>query len=477
MTESAPFMPRSFSPGFHAPAQAAFNDDGLLEMLRASGGGGPRLGGAILKRLLGSGATSNVYLGLHAQFGIEVAVKVLKLTHPISPILFLREARYAALIDHPNLVRVFDAGRDPHSQLYFMVMEYVAGCSALQALSRSLGEGRGPLAASEALRIVMYAARAAGVAHWQGIVHRDIKPENILLRERDQAVKLADLGVAVPFENEPRQQSNIQGTPGFVAPEVLLGSHATPAADVYALGVTLYELATGRLPFGELDGDYAFRQLHETPAATGLHGDWLDADAEHILLRALHRDPASRFADGSAFAAALKNVRARIRIDERPGVAAGAVDSGGARAAPVVMCVDDDAGLLDIVGRIIGANEMTPLCFSDPREALQQAAAINPDAAVVDLKLPHMDGVELCRRFREIQGCEDLGVLMLSGANTDCNRAAALRGGLSAFLAKPIVVDDLLLRLRLLTQLRATKTECLALELRLATMRGERLKG
>ena len=215
------------------------------------------LGGVALYQKLGQGGMGAVYRGRHVRLDIDVAVKVMVPPAGIPPQhaddyvkRFIREARTAAKIDHPNLVRVTDVNRE--CGVYFLTMQFVDGESAAERLRR-----KGPLAEAEAIQIVLGAAEGLAKAHQAGIVHRDVKPDNIMI-DREGAVKIADLGLAKAFHQGEddsdtsllTQTQQAMGTPSYMPPEQFVSARDVgPPGDVWSLGVSLFELITGQLPW------------------------------------------------------------------------------------------------------------------------------------------------------------------------------------------------------------------------------------
>jgi serine/threonine-protein kinase len=243
-----------------------------------------------IERELGRGGMATVYLAHDEELGRPVAVKLLPEQLADDSELrarFVREARLAGRLSHPNVVRVYDAGDAAGRP--FIVMEYVSGGSLADA-------GRVPAA-----RVVELAVQAcAGLqhAHDAGLVHRDVKPANLLVRD-DGVLKIADFGIARAAESTRHTQAGtLLGTAAYLAPEQIAGEDATPASDVYSLGAVLYELLTGHPP-------YTFSSLVELAAqqADGLIAPVRDLqptvprDVEAAVMHALARDP--RFRPGS----------------------------------------------------------------------------------------------------------------------------------------------------------------------------------
>lgn len=208
---------------------------------------GSKLGHCVLEAKLGEGGMGTVYLARHVTLNQPVAVKVLHSDFPAdvqAAQRFLREARAAARLEHPNIVAVHDAGEDAGRR--YIVMQYVEGESLAARLERE-----GPLPIGEALRIFRSVARGIRHAHARGIVHRDVKPDNILLG-RDGSVKVADFGLARVLESDPSLSKTgmIIGSPNFMSPEQALGEKSVDQrTDIYSLGALLYAMVVGTPPF------------------------------------------------------------------------------------------------------------------------------------------------------------------------------------------------------------------------------------
>ena len=248
--------------------------------------------------MIGEGAFGRVYRGWDRRLERRVAIKMIKPWWAEDPDWagsFERETRLLARISHPGIVQIFDVGQAPEGLYY--VSELVDGESLAQRLKQVRPSPWEAAALTEQL------CRALAQAHAARVIHRDVKPANILISSEGQ-VKVGDFGVARLAEGSTDGASaTIVGTPRYMAPEQARGRGATPATDVYSVGVVLYELLAGQPPFTEhVAVELALRHLNDTP-------DPLPAGTpvalEQIVARALAKDPAERYADGGAMADAL----------------------------------------------------------------------------------------------------------------------------------------------------------------------------
>lgn len=259
----------------------------------------------ILDSRLGEGGMSQVWCAHDERLDRDVAVKFLSerlADDPENLVRFFSEAQQIARIQHKNVITVLDFG-DVDGCPY-IVMERLIGGS----LADIAGERIDP---ELALGYVAAAAAGAGAAHELGIVHRDIKPGNILLDDMGQ-VRLADFGIAVYEGGEKMTQTGVAiGSPHYISPEQAQGEPATPASDVYALGIVFYELITGRRPFeNENVTAVLLGHIERPPVTPSTWVEDLDGAIEAMIMRCLAKDPVERFPDGTALAAALEDIAA-----------------------------------------------------------------------------------------------------------------------------------------------------------------------
>src|SRR5262245_37395429 len=274
--------------------------------------------------LLGEGGDALVYRARDHDLQRSVAVKVLRPELRADPTFvarFEREARSVARLNHRHIVPVYDYGEALGT--YFLVMEHVTGGDLRARLRREA-----PLPLNLATRLAVEVAEALGAAHAEGIVHRDVKPANILLTEEGHA-KVTDFGIAKMLDVPARTATAaLLGTPHYLAPEQASGAPITPAADVYLVGLLLYELLSGQRPFeGETFVQVALQHLHKPPPSLVGLNPAVPPSLAGLVERALAKDPAVRFADGARLAVALRSEAQALGLADvahDPAVVAGA---------------------------------------------------------------------------------------------------------------------------------------------------------
>jgi eukaryotic-like serine/threonine-protein kinase len=258
---------------------------------------------------LGSGGMSNVYKATDLILERTVAVKILA-EHLSDDERFVarfrREALAVAKLIHPNIVQVYDTGKDDGR--HYIVMEYVSGRSGAQILQR-----HGPVEPTIAAEIGIQACSGLDYAHRRGIIHRDVKPGNLMVTGGpvgggEMTVKLTDFGIARAIEQTRiTQVGSVVGTAAYLAPEQVRGEEATPATDVYALGVVIYQFLTGRLPYeGSSLAELAVRQQNEKPLPPSTYNDEVPGTLGAAVLRALEGDPNRRYASAEELASGLR---------------------------------------------------------------------------------------------------------------------------------------------------------------------------
>jgi serine/threonine-protein kinase len=285
------------------------------------------------------GGMSTVYAGTDLRLDRQVAVKVMApaLAHdPAFTERFVREARTAARLSHPNAVAVFDQGAEDTraGRVVFLVMELVAGSTLRDVLRR-----RGRLRPDEAVSVLEPVLAALAAAHRAGLVHRDVKPENVLV-SADGTVKVVDFGLAraVAAPSTSTQAGMVLGTVAYVSPEQVARGVSDARTDVYSAGVVLFELLTGTPPYG---GDsalaVAYRHVHDDVPAPSTRVAGIPPALDELVLRATRREPGGRPADAGVFLAELAMARTDLglrRVPSREVASASGIEAPTVPAGP-----------------------------------------------------------------------------------------------------------------------------------------------
>src|SRR3954470_7245354 len=261
----------------------------------------------VLQRV-GSGGMADVVCAEDLQLGRKVAIKLLHRRFAEDAEFverFRREASSAAGLQHPNVVSVYDRGA--WDGTYYIAMEFLEG----RTLKRLILD-EAPLDPARAIDLTTQILRAARFAHRHGIIHRDLKPQNVIVDAEGRA-KVTDFGIARAGASDMTQTGSIMGTAQYLSPEQAQGHAVSEPSDLYSIGIILYELLTGRVPFdGESAVTIALKQVNERPVPPSMINPAVTPELEAVVLRALEKDPARRFPDADAFIAALEHARAAL---------------------------------------------------------------------------------------------------------------------------------------------------------------------
>jgi eukaryotic-like serine/threonine-protein kinase len=254
---------------------------------------------------VGSGGMAEVYCAQDLQLGRKVALKVLYRRFAEDSEFverFRREASSAAGLQHQHVVSVYDRGE--YDGTYYIAMEYLDGRS-LKTIIRE----EAPLHPERAINLTIQILRAARFAHRRGIIHRDFKPQNVIVDAEGRA-KVTDFGIARAGASDMTQTGSIMGTAQYLSPEQAQGDAVSAASDLYSIGIILYEMLTGRVPFeGESAVTIALKQVNERPAPPSAYNGAVGPALEAVVMRALEKQPALRFQDADEFIAALEGAR------------------------------------------------------------------------------------------------------------------------------------------------------------------------
>jgi eukaryotic-like serine/threonine-protein kinase len=329
----------------------------------------------VLSRV-GSGGMADVYLAEDLLLGRQLAVKVLH--HHFAEDQefverFRREASSAAGLSHPNIVGIFDRGE--WDGTYYIAMEYVPGRS-LKTLVRE----HGALDPASAIDIATQILQAARFAHARAIIHRDLKPHNVILDEEGRA-RVTDFGIAQAGASDMTLTGSIMGTAQYLSPEQAQGYAVSARSDLYAVGVILYELLTGVVPF---DGDtavaIAFKQVSAQAPPPSALNPAVPPHLDAIVLRALAKDPAARYANADEFIAALQTARAQLPADAASAVLTTQLAVPPEAASPPGAPPPDSGAPVLVPAGTALSTGVPPAALMMPADG-SSLAAISPDGA------------------------------------------------------------------------------------------------
>src|SRR5579871_663741 len=285
---------------------------------------------------IGRGGMATIYRARDRRMNRLVAVKVLREVYSTDRKFITRfqmEARAASSLTHPNIVQVYDYGQSADN--YYIVMEFIQGIDLRRYLKT-----RHILEVDQAVAIAHDVALGLGAAHRRQIVHRDVKPQNVMVNG-EGLVKLTDFGIASMYKDLSAERLTTTGmtlgTVQYYAPEQAQGEIVSPAADVYALGIVMYEMLTGKPPF---DGDtpvaVAMQHIQDIPTPPSYLNPNIPPALEEIIMRCLEKEPERRFRDGSTLARALELLGETDGDETLPGAAGGTIASSLTQAPTIV---------------------------------------------------------------------------------------------------------------------------------------------
>src|ERR671937_482200 len=286
-----------------------------------------------IMRKLGTGGMANVYLAEDQELGRRVAIKILDDRHAGDEQFierFRREAKNAAGLSHPNIVSIYDRGEAEGT--YYIAMEFLDGRSL-----KELIVSRGPAPVSVAIDYTRQILAALRFAHRNGIVHRDIKPHNVLVDSEGQ-LKVTDFGIARAGASQMTEAGSIIGTAQYLSPEQAKGSPVDQTSDLYSVGVVLYELLTGAVPFtGDTPVEIAMKHLSAVPEPPSAHRAEIPHDLDMVVMRALGKDPSERYQSAEEFDADLGRVARGASVSRAKEDAATAIISRPPPTAPTAV--------------------------------------------------------------------------------------------------------------------------------------------
>lgn len=273
-----------------------------------------KIGKYVIINKVGKGSTGTVYLSHDPYYRRDVAIKVYNIEEDtdadrarVSRKMFFNEAHMVGMLQHPNIMPIYDAGEEGGK--YYVVTEHVQGARTLSAYCRP----DNLLRVDDVVQIIYKCAKALHYAHSRGVIHRDIKPSNIMLTT-DNDVRIIDFGIAICTDSEVSRIEGIAGSPSYMSPEQVQSEELTSRSDIYSLGAVLYELLTGFRPFR---ADNLSKLLHQivyaTPPPIHTYRDDLPEELEHVVAMCMQKDSGKRCASGASMAADLTRVHKDLR--------------------------------------------------------------------------------------------------------------------------------------------------------------------
>ncbi|MFQ3647959.1 MAG: protein kinase [Anaerolineae bacterium] len=398
-----------------------------------------------VRSYLGEGATSTVYKGLDTYLNREVALKVL-LPHvrETTRKRFFQEAMAAAQLNHPNIMAIYDRQED--NDRSYLVIEYVDG----EALTEYI-----PATPEMVVRLGAQIANALAYAHERDIIHRDIKPANIKVTP-DGQIKIMDLGLALPREAmRVTAPGMVIGTPAYISPEQAQGLPLDRRTDIYSLGIVLFEMATGELPFNADDiTALLIQHVQQAPPAPSSLAPHLPGALESVILKTLEKKPERRFQTARALADALyatletqTTSEAQAALRHRPQTDRLQDITPRKRTTRIVMA-DDHVLLRRTLASYLEQNDEFIVIAEagDGEAALSQTMTVQPDLLLLDLNMPGKSGLDIIADVRRY--APNTKILVLSGREDDLYIMRALRSGAHGYLLKSIDEEKLIESIR-----------------------------
>lgn len=399
---------------------------------------------------LGDGSTATVYQAFDGLLGRDVALKVL-LPHvrETTAQRFFQEAKAAAHLNHPNIMSIFDIGEDDGR--HFLVVEFVEGDSLTHYI---------PSSPEVVVELGTQIAIALDYAHNNDIIHRDIKPANIKVTPQGQ-VKIMDLGLARPSTGKRvTAPGMVIGTPAYISPEQAQGHNLDSRTDLYSLGIVLYEMVTGELPFDADDITALLLQhVQQQPPSPSKVVSTIPVALETVILKLLEKNPNRRFQSMETLARALRATipttaeldPAKTDVAEQRPEWAKTIQTDRLRDASArgrdamvrIVLVDDHTILRKTLASFIETHERYIIVGegADGNEALDVTLEAKPDMLILDLNMPNKSGLEVLPMIK--RQAPDVKVLVLTGRDDDAYIVRALRAGANGYILKSASEEEL----------------------------------
>ncbi|MCU0474771.1 MAG: protein kinase [Anaerolineae bacterium] len=388
-----------------------------------------------IHQLIGEGSTAAVYRATDERLGRTVAVKMLlPNVRDTTRKRFIQEANAAAQLNHPNIMALYDV--EEEGERPFLVVEYVEG----DALSKFV-----PCDPPTLVRLGAQIARALHYAHEKGIVHRDIKPANIKVTP-DGQIKIMDMGLAITKDTQRvTAHGMVIGTPAYLSPEQAQGQALDARTDIYSLGICLYEMATGKLPFNSDDiASLLLQQVKSAPPPINQSVSKFPPALEAVILKSLEKQPPRRYQTAAQLAEALESA-----LEEAPtspeAQRSTRVSSSTDRTRTLrIMLADDHTLLRQTLASMLetSGNYVVVAQAGSGETALEKVLAVQPDLLLLDLNMPGKSGLDILPDIRRL--APQVKVIVLTGREEDVYIVRALRSGAHGYVLKSAEQDELL---------------------------------
>jgi serine/threonine-protein kinase len=381
---------------------------------------------------LGRGAMGVVLLALDERLQRRVAIKFIRsdVVEPGFYARFTQEARAMARVNHPNVLCIYAFGE--HEGTPYFVSELVEGVT----LDAWLAARQNPPELETALGILDDVCKAVAAIHAAGTVHRDLKPSNILI-DSELRTRVADFGVSTRYSGNTQAAAEMAGTPAYMAPEVAIAEGhpgaPNPLSDIYSLGCVAFELLVGRRPF-QAHGEFSWIVQHATqpvPVPSSLRHD-LPHSFDRVLMSALAKNPAER-------TATVEQLRWGLRAASRE-----------ALEPERILVAEDDEDFRDVLRSALrrAFPSADVECVADGRAALDALEKKPASVALIDLRMPLLDGVALTAALRQREASARMPIIVLTGLGGAREWQALSSMGADRFLVKPVNLDDVVTLVR-----------------------------
>lgn len=409
-----------------------------------------KIGRYEVRRVLGRGGFGAVYHAYDSQLKRDVALKMPLLRDGVNSAEFLQEARQLAQLTHPSIVMVFDVGVE--DEACYIVSDYLDGDSL-----KDWVDNRTP-SWQETAKVVAALAEALAFAHSRGVVHRDIKPSNVIMTERtgQLAPVLVDFGLALSelsAGQEGRRRGDVTGTPYYMSPEQARGEghRIDGRTDIYSLGVILYRLLSGELPFvGASVTEVLTSVMNDEPRPPRQFVRGIPRELERVCLKAMARTLVDRYTTARDFADDLHAVlrQHELELQAARSSTRSLEQASRSRESLRILLAEDEALTRFKLKTDLSKWGHEVVEAADGEEAWKLFQEGEFSIVITDWMMPNIDGVELLRRIRETESGEYVYVIMLTAKSEMHDIVSAMGAGADDFLAKPVHRDELHVRLR-----------------------------